>query len=78
MFVNCNGLKQKSYNFKWFTAENLYACFNHTVCSVSVKTGTGSEPKSHDYDILWDVIVKEKHVKKMDERLKLTVVVNTV
>ena len=30
------------------------------------------------YDMLWDVIVKEKHVEKMDERLKLIVVVNTV
>ena len=29
------------------------------------------------YDILWD-IVKGMHVKKMDERLKLIVVVNTV
>ena len=30
------------------------------------------------YDILWDVMVKAKHVEKMDERLKLIVVVNTV
>ena len=47
-------------------------------CSVSVRTGTGSELKLRDVIYIMGC-KREKHVVKMDERLKLVVVlVDTV